>query len=354
MNFWITGISRVLRILEGGDQVPVEVSQVAIDLEITKGRLQQLERENASFRASLAIVSREFGMNMDELIKEAESGSRLSMRDRSPQSPRDKAPSPPLTSKALSTAQPADVEPQTVVPVLKPEVPPTGGLGTYSGQLSVESKRTLDENPPALKGKEAREEPESLSRSEVTRDLIVSESLEQPPRELTFLEAAKVKAMAAKQKIEDLKGSAGVANLLGAVTAAEPASKESFDHERYHETKDYFRKALLRIEENFPRSLEVSLEAHTDALARLQQEEKDANPTNKVGQFLAKTRQSLEKWGRRMQVYQAKEQRDPKLMEYGLEHFLERFLRSVSCPIPQCLSDRPQGQSRSPKSTSIP
>ena len=121
MNFWITGISRVLRILEGGDQVPVEVSQVAIDLEITKGRLQQLEEENASFRASLAIVSREFGMNMDELIKEAESGSRLSMRDRSPQSPRDKAPSPPLTSKALSTAQPADVEPQTVVPVLKPD-----------------------------------------------------------------------------------------------------------------------------------------------------------------------------------------------------------------------------------------
>jgi len=71
MNWWINGVSHVLRRLgsSSGDD-----SQIALELEQANNRISDLEAENGRFRTALETISREFHMSLDELLREAEKG----------------------------------------------------------------------------------------------------------------------------------------------------------------------------------------------------------------------------------------------------------------------------------------
>ena len=78
MNFWINGISQVLRRLSGG---PAETdSQLVLELEQANNRIKDLEAENGRFRRVLEVVGKEFGMSADELVRETENGGSSKLR----------------------------------------------------------------------------------------------------------------------------------------------------------------------------------------------------------------------------------------------------------------------------------
>merc|ERR1712137_392832 len=106
MNWWINGVSHVLRRLGSstGDD-----SQLALELEQANNRISDLEAENGRFRTALETISREFHMSLDELLREAEMGGASSLSGGSQRSAAN-------ASHHASTNQEVFTEEESVVP----------------------------------------------------------------------------------------------------------------------------------------------------------------------------------------------------------------------------------------------
>ena len=72
MNYWITGVSVVLRKL---NSVTDETdSQLSLQVETANNRISDLEAENAKYRKALQIVAKELGLTVDDILTQVEQG----------------------------------------------------------------------------------------------------------------------------------------------------------------------------------------------------------------------------------------------------------------------------------------
>lgn len=72
MNFWINGVSSVLRRLNSN--VDESESQMQLEVETLNNRISDLENDNAKYRRALSIVAQELGMTIDEILAQVEKG----------------------------------------------------------------------------------------------------------------------------------------------------------------------------------------------------------------------------------------------------------------------------------------
>eukprot|EP01096_Ripella_sp_DP13-Kostka_P002710 TRINITY_DN13678_c0_g1_i1.p1 TRINITY_DN13678_c0_g1~~TRINITY_DN13678_c0_g1_i1.p1 ORF type:complete len:287 (+),score=127.23 TRINITY_DN13678_c0_g1_i1:30-890(+) len=78
MNYWINGIKQLLmKVQQMGMDTSVADATLKRELETTKNRISDLERQNAQLNRALELAARELSITVGEIIKTADEGSRL-------------------------------------------------------------------------------------------------------------------------------------------------------------------------------------------------------------------------------------------------------------------------------------